>query len=204
MFNRSLPGGTKTLPMDVKNTGFLLDRLGQDCHPLQFLRELTQNSIQAIQRTNEPGEVLWDVDWNYFDLTEVMKLCVIDTGDGMTGPEMVEHINRLSSSGAQQSLTGNYGVGAKIAAATRNHAGMVYLSWKRKHGAMIHLWRNPDDGTYGLIQQKRSDGSYSEFVELEDEVKPEIINEHGTKIVLLGNSEDQNTMKAPPGTASPS
>jgi hypothetical protein len=204
MFTRSLPGGGRTLQMTVKNTGFLLDRLGQDCHPLQFLRELTQNSIQAIQRTKRPGEIVWDVDWNYFDLDGVMKLCVIDTGDGMTGTEMAEHINKLSSSGAQQSLSGNYGVGAKIAAATRNHAGMVYLSWKKKQGAMIHLWRNPEDGTYGLIQQKRADGHYSEFVELEDEVKPEVIAEHGTKIVLLGNSTDEKTITPPAGTPSPS
>jgi hypothetical protein len=204
MFARSLPGGGKTLQMTVKNTGFLLDRLGQDCHPLQFLRELTQNSIQAVQRTQKPGEVVWDVDWNYFDLDGVMKLCVIDTGDGMTGAEMAEHINKLSSSGAQQSLSGNYGVGAKIAAATRNHAGMVYLSWKNRQGAMIHLWRNPEDGTYGLIQQRRADGDYSEFVDLEDEVKPEEIGEHGTKIVLLGNFSDERTIVPPAGTPSPS
>src|SRR6266536_5702554 len=170
MFTRSLPGGTKTLPMTVKNTGFLLDRLGQDCHPLQFLRELTQNSIEAIKRTQKSGQIIWDVEWNGLELRGdgIMKLCVIDTGDGMTGQEMVEHINKLSSSGAEQSLSGNYGVGAKIAAATRNHAGMVYLSWKKKQAAMIHLWRNAEDGAYGLIQQRRADGSYSEFVELED------------------------------------
>jgi hypothetical protein len=39
---------SKTLPLTVSNTGFLLDRLGQDCHPLQFLRELTQNAIEAF------------------------------------------------------------------------------------------------------------------------------------------------------------
>lgn len=204
MFVRSLPGGSKTSPMTVKNTGFLLDRLGQDCHPLQFLRELTQNSIQAIQSGGQPGEIIWDVDWNYYDLAGVMKLCVVDTGHGMTGLDMVEHINRLSSSGAEQSLTGNFGVGAKIAAATRNHAGMVYLSWKGNQGAMIHLWRNPDDGIYGLIQQRRADGTYGEYVELEDEVKPSLIGDHGTKIVLLGNSEEQNTVKAPSGAPSPS
>lgn len=43
----------RTLPLSVANTGFLLDRLGEDCHPLQFLRELTQNSIEAIGRTSE-------------------------------------------------------------------------------------------------------------------------------------------------------
>lgn len=43
----------ETLPLTVDNTGFLLDRLGTDCHPLQFLRELTQNSIEAILHTSE-------------------------------------------------------------------------------------------------------------------------------------------------------
>ncbi len=186
--------------MTVKNTGFLLDRLGQDCHPLQFLRELTQNSIEAIQRVGGEGEICWDVDWNHYALTGVMKLCVIDTGDGMTGLEMVEHINKLSSSGAEQSLSGNYGVGAKIAAATRNHAGLVYVSWKDGKGAMIHLWRNPVDGTYGLKQQQRADGLYSDYLEIDDTVKPEAIGEHGTMIVLLGNDEDQNTIEAPNGS----
>lgn len=195
----AFPGGYKTLPMTVKNTGFLLDRLGQDCHPLQFLRELTQNSIQAIERTSKPGEIVWDIDWNQYDLTGVMKLCIIDTGDGMTGPEMVEHINKLSSSGAEQSLSGNYGVGAKIAAATKNHAGLVYLSWKNGQGSMIHLWRNPVDGTYGLKQQQRDDGTYSDYLEIDDSVKPDNIKDHGTMIVLLGNSEEQNTMEAPAG-----
>jgi len=193
-----------TLPMTVKNTGFLLDRLGQDCHPLQFLRELTQNSIEAIQQTKEPGQIIWDVDWNYFDLTGSKKLCILDTGVGMSGSEMVEHINKLSSSGYEQSLTGNYGVGAKIAAATRNHEGMVYLSWKNGAGSMIHLWRTPHDGTYGLKQQQRVDGTYSEFLEMEDGIKPEAIGDHGTMILLLGNSPSQNTIEPPPGTSAAS
>src|SRR5438309_10086339 len=106
MFGRSTTGATKTAPMTVKNTFFLLDRLGHDCHQLQFLRELTQNSIQAIQRTGEPGQIVWDVDWNYYDLASVMKLCVVDTGDGMTGSEMVEQSHKLSPSRAEQSFTG--------------------------------------------------------------------------------------------------
>ena len=38
-----------TLPMTVENMTFMLDRLGQDCAPLQFVRELTQNAIEAIR-----------------------------------------------------------------------------------------------------------------------------------------------------------
>lgn len=206
MSNYANSGSPKTVPMTVKNTGFLVDRLGQDCHPLQFLRELTQNSIEAVQRTQNPGLIVWDVDWNRFDLTSdgVMKLSVIDTGDGMTGPEMVEHINKLSSSSAQQSLSGNYGVGAKIAAATRNHEGLVYLSWKNGQGSMIHLWRNPEDGTYGLRQQERSDGSYCDYLEIDDAIKPDIIKDHGTMIVLLGDKGDHPTIEPPPTAPGPS
>src|SRR5262245_38304979 len=111
------PVSSSTLPLTVDNTGFLLDRLGEDCHALQFLRELTQNSIEAIQRTSEQkGEIAWDVDWISYDLGEhqAFKLSITDNGCGMTGEEMVKYINQLSSSVNRQSLDGNYGVGAKI------------------------------------------------------------------------------------------
>src|SRR5207302_3299170 len=106
-----------TLALTVHNTGFLLDRLGADCHPLQFLRELTQNSIEAILRTPEKkGEITWDVDWTPYEMGEhpAYKLCITDNGCGMTGDEMVKYINQLSSSTEVQSVDGNYGVGAKI------------------------------------------------------------------------------------------
>ena len=197
----------RTYPLRVANTGFLLDRLGEDCHPLQFLRELTQNGIEAIRRTPERrGDIVWDVDWNSFELDEsgVYKLSVIDTGEGMTGEDMVKYLNQLSSSVSEQSLTGNFGVGAKIAAATRNHHGLLYLSWKNGRGTMVHLWRDPETGQYGLRQFSQPDGGWVHYVEVEDTVKPSIINDHGTMVVLLGNSPDADTMTSPVGASSPS
>lgn len=196
-----------TLPLQVHDVGFLLDRLGEDCHPLQFLRELTQNAIEAILKTpDKRGQIVWDVDWLSLDLGDhsTYKLSITDTGCGMTGDEMRQYINQLSSSGSIQSSAGNYGVGAKVAAATRNHAGLIYLSWKNGKGAMIHLWRNPENGQYGLRQIGRPDGTYEHWAELDDMVKPDIIDGHGTRIILYGNSPDHDTMKAPPETASPS
>src|SRR5580692_1483465 len=107
MSARSSFGGDRTLPMTVKNTGFLLDRLGADCHPLQFLRELTQNSIEAILRTDkQKGEIVWDVDWTPYELGEhpTYKLCITDNGCGMSGNDLVKYINQLSSSGTTQSV----------------------------------------------------------------------------------------------------
>ena len=197
--------GDNFLAMSVSNIGFLLDRLGQDCHPLQFLRELTQNSIEAIARTGKPnGEIIWDVDWTTFDLEVVLKLCITDNGDGMKGEEMVRFINQLSSSMTEQSMSGNYGVGAKITAATKNHAGVLYLSWKDGEGSMIHMNKDSATGQYGLKQWKHKNDIYAHFLPIEDDVKPELIKEHGTKVVLLGNTVESNTMLAPMGVPSPS
>ena len=195
----------RSMPMSVRNVGFLLDRLGQDCAPLQFLRELTQNGIEAVARTGNPGEIVWDVDWTSYDLADgPMKLSITDSGDGMTGEEMLEFINQLSSSGAEQSLSTNYGVGAKIAAATKNPAGVIYQSWKDGRGWMVHLEKNGDTGEYGLRQWKLADGTYAHYFPLEDSVKPDSIGESGTKVVLLGLNSDANTMNAPDGAVSPS
>src|SRR5215203_7448885 len=155
--------GKATLQMGVDNTGFLIDRLGEDCHPLQFLRELTQNSIEAILDTpKRAGTIAWDVDWNHYDLTGVYKLAITDTGIGMSGAEMLQYINHLSASAHEQAHDKNFGVGAKVAAATRNHEGLIYLSWKcdEPKGWMTHLWRDPETEQYGVLRFARDDGSF--------------------------------------------
>jgi hypothetical protein len=191
-----------TLEMKVANMTFMLERLAQDCAPLQFVRELTENAIDGIEVGGQPGEIRWDVDWNRYDLDpkQGYKLAVIDTGIGMTGPEMVNYINQLSSSMHQQSKHGNFGMGAKIAAAPRNTLGLVYLSWKDGHGSMIHLWKDPDSGTYGL--RRHQNGEF--WLPITDEIKPEPIKSHGTVVVLLGNKLATNTMDAPPEGLIPS
>jgi hypothetical protein len=203
--DRSVAAGAHTLEMEVANTGFMLDRLGEDCAPLQFLRELTQNSIEAIQHLPGPeGEIIWDVDWNRYELTGTYKIACIDTGIGMTGEEMLEYINKLSSSMHVQAFEGNFGVGAKIAAATRNHAGLIYLSWKDGVGYMTHLWRDPLTGKYGLQQLARPDGTFGHWARVDDAIKPDVIGDHGTMVILLGNDPDADTMQAPQEASSPS
>lgn len=191
----------RTLPMGVDNIGFMLERLGQDCDDLQFLREITKNSIEA-----GATEIIWDVDWGLWELSEgeLYKLCCIDNGCGMTGEEMLRYINQLSSSIHGQAHDGNYGVGAKIAAATRNPAGVIYQSWKNGRGAMIQLWRDEDTGDYGVRQWQLPDGAFQYWQPIGDEGKPEEIGEHGTKVILLGRGDNHNTIDPPEGVDIPS
>jgi hypothetical protein len=193
-------------PMTVHNTGFLVDRLGQDCHPLQFLRELTQNGIEAILRTGSPGEIIWDAE-HYGIGTggePVWKLNITDNGAGMTGEQLEMFINQLSSSGSVQGVHGNYGVGAKISAATRNPHGVVYESWQNGEGSKILLYRDAHTGQYGLKQWDLGDDRYAYHAPLRDDAKPAAIADHGTKVTLLGRSADDSTMRPPDGTKSPS
>jgi hypothetical protein len=192
-----------TLEMKVANMTFMLERLAQDCAPLQFVRELTENAIQGIQASGaKSGEIRWDVDWTRYSLEpkEGYKLAIIDTGIGMTGPEMVNYINQLSSSMHLQSKHGNFGMGAKIAAAPRNTVGLVYVSWKDGRGSMIHLWKDPDSDTYGL--RRHPNGEF--WLPISDDVKPEPIKDHGTMVILLGKKAGENTMDAPPEASIPS
>jgi Fe2+ transport system protein FeoA len=190
-----------TLPMKVANMTFLVMKLGEECAPLQYVRELTQNGIEGIEQLpgNGPGEVIWDVDWNYHVLSDgVFKLSCIDTGIGMTGPEMVKFINELSSSIHEQSSSGNFGVGAKIAAAPRNPHGLVYMSWKNGVGHMIHLWLDPEEKVFGLKRWPQNGGEF--WTPVSDDLKPQHIQGHGTVVVLLGKSDDHDTMEPPQGT----
>lgn len=191
-----------TLEMQVANMTFMLERLAQDCAPLQFVRELTQNAIDSIKAHGQAGEIRWDVDWlrHEREPKDGFKIAVVDTGIGMTGPEMVHYINQLSSSMHQQSKHGNFGMGAKIAAGPRNPRGLVYLSWKDGKGAMIHLWKNPDTGTYGL--RRHANGEF--WLPITDEAKPKPIKDHGTMVVLLGKEYGESTMNMPPEGVIPS
>lgn len=69
---------------------------------------------------------------------------------------------------------------------------------------MIHLFRDPISGQYGLRQFRRTDGSYAHFLPIENDVRPDAIKGHGTAVILLGNDEKQNTIQPPVGSASPS
>jgi hypothetical protein len=198
-------------PMTVGNISFMLERMSKDCDTFQFVRELTQNGIEAITRPGGPGtgKIVWDFD----DLEQTegrLKLSVTDTGHGMTGEEMVEHINGLSSSAAVQALDGNYGVGAKISAITRNKFGVSYQSWKDGQGFRTWMMWDDEEKKYGARLIDIGGGKWAEFEPIPDfvvdpvsganiRIKPADIVNHGTRVTLMGNSLEADTMQSPDG-----
>ena len=186
----------------VANPTFLLERLGSECTDVQGLRELTVNGLDAIAALDDRtgGRVVWDLDWERIDASagRVRKLSVIDTGTGMTAEQLRYYINQLAASGREQSRTGNFGVGAKVAAGSRNPHGLEYRSWHEGHGSLVCFKRHPD-GRWGLAPQRWESGRTDFWRPLGEDDKPWLLRgqAHGTQVVLLGQHERHDTTQAP-------
>lgn len=190
-----------TRAMRVANIAFLLDRLAADTPPNQQIRELTQNAIEAIQRRQRNGDsregiIRWDIDWDHLNRANEYKLSVVDNGDGMNPDQMDEYLNSLAvqGAGATQSISQNFGVGAKITALYRNRYGLIYQSWIDSKGAMVKLHRDDKQGVYGLASFNLEDGPHFS-PRIKDSIKPRTIEESGTKVTLLGTCEEDNTCR---------
>jgi hypothetical protein len=193
-----------TQRMQVEDTTFLIDRLGADCAPLQYVRELTSNAIQAIQERQRQGwrgqgRIIWDVDWPLIPPLQAYKLRISDNGTGMTGPQIQRYINQLSSSGREQGLDKNFGLGAKIAGCVTNPAGMLYRSWVSGAGVVATLWKDPRAG-YGLEQFEVSTGVFAHYANADESTKPEPIDDCGTSVTLFGSSREGEHTFMPPGS----
>jgi hypothetical protein len=142
--------------LEVANASFFVEKLGGECSDLQGLRELTVNGIEAIAAlgAHAGGRVIWDLDWQHFDASggRRRKLSVIDTGVGMTPDAMRHYINHLAASSHEHGVYRNFGVGAKIAAGSRNPQGLEYRSWHDGHGATVCFKRHKD-GRWGFEPQ---------------------------------------------------
>lgn len=189
---------TEPLTISKEGQGFILEKLGADCAPLQQFREITVNALEAIAAgPDATGTIVWDVDWALLAATGKWKLCCIDTGVGMSGAEMTRYINQLAASGKEQSSAANFGVGAKVAAGVQNPEGVVYLSWKDGEAAQVAFIKDRSTGAYGLQMFEIAEGRYEHVRAVGDDAKPAAIETAGTKVVLLGRSQDENTVVAP-------
>lgn len=183
-------------PMKAGRIAVGVRRLHAECADLQFLRELTQNSLESILMRGGEGNIEWTFDDNWYEENGSMKLCIIDDGIGMSGKEVAEYINSIWSSGKEMGAGKNYGIGAKIAAAPLNPLGMEYWTWKDGKGYFSKLIYDENTDNFGLEWLTNESGGKVEWIEVADEFQPDKIRENGgngVKVVLLGESEDDDT-----------
>lgn len=88
-------------------------------------------------------------------------------------------------------------MGAKIAALTRNHSGIMYDSWKNGIGRRIVIKYDEDERAYGIVPFDREDGVTEWCLLLDESERPSVISDHGTRVTLLGMTAEEDTMLAP-------
>ena len=197
----------RTSPIKAGSLRFGIDKFYDDCLPLQYLRELTQNSIEACLPANQ-GEIKWTWDRVWFDRNGSYKLCIIDNGIGMTGSEVSKYINTMWESGKGLGRTANFGMGVKISAGPINPYGIEYYTWKDGKGYFATFWYDESIDDYGMKLLEDLNGGMVDWIdEIDDRFMPKSIRENGgngVKVVLLGKNENDNTFFGPEDVPMPS
>jgi hypothetical protein len=181
--------------LQVVDEDFLVASLIERCPKAMMIRELMMNALEAARHAPEGRRL---VEISAAQLDAIDKLAIWNTGPGMDGPELLRICNIASSLGKEKSLTGNFGMGAKVASMPSNQHGMRYRSCKKGQVHEVILCKR--DGTYGRLRRYHPDtGEYLEVVDVTEIAvqNGRDLNEDWTEVVLLGNEPKQDTVKDP-------
>lgn len=186
----------------VDNMSLMIRLFPHDALPFQFFRELTKNCIQA-----GATDLVIDVDWDLHRSSKqrLFKLCWVDNGKGMNRAELARYTREFYSSDKRQAMDGNFGIGGRASTAALNELGVVYESWTRDSvGSLAILRFDEKRQVFGLVEWTLADGTVVDVKPLEAKERSAMIpKEGGTKVTLLGNSEDEQTALPLQGQAAP-
>ena len=184
-----------------------IERGFEECHPLQFVRELLQNSIEAGATK---VRVLYETEAK--GVKAIDRAIFVDNGKGMADPDLMKRYAQFNSSGKTVgTMHDNFGIGAKISLLPFNQYGLVFMSWdeENKDGNMIWLCKNTK-GQYGAkkfpVQYLDDEIDYLscihpgeckeegiEWGQVLENCKKLMSSDHGTAVVLLGNHSMDST-----------
>ena len=191
-----------------------IERGFEECHPLQFVRELLQNSIEAGATK---VRVFYETEAK--GVKGIDRAIFVDDGKGMADPDLMKRYAQFNSSGKTVgTMHDNFGIGAKISLLPFNQYGLVFMSWDKKNpdGNMIWLCKNTK-GQYGAKRHPvpiyENDGdSEPLYYEQESCFRPHeckeegidwnqilmnckrlMLSDHGTAVILLGNHSMDST-----------
>ncbi|WLA51682.1 ATP-binding protein [Bradyrhizobium elkanii] len=181
--------------LQVADEDFLVATLIERCPKLMMVRELMMNALEAARHAPETRRF---VEISALPMDGVDKLAIWNTGPGMDDHELLKICNIASSLGKQKSLTGNFGMGAKVASLPSNQRGMRYRSCKNGRVHEVILCKRDD--VYGRL--RRYDPETDTFIEVLDVTEIALqdgrsLDEDWTEVVLLGNEIEQDTVKNP-------
>jgi hypothetical protein len=186
---------TAVTALHVDDEDFVVASLIERCPKVMMIRELMMNAIEAARLAPE-GQRLIEI--SALPIDDTSKLTIWNTGPGMDAIELLHISNIASSIGKEKSLTGNFGMGAKVASLPSNQRGIRYRSCKSGRVHEVILCKR--DGIYGRLRRYHPETSeYLEVIDVTDIAVAEgrTLEHDWTEVVLLGNQADQDTVSDP-------
>src|SRR6202165_5073023 len=180
--------------LQVADEDFLVASLIERCPKTMMLRELMMNALEAARHAPEDQRI---IEIRSLDFNGTTKLAICNTGPGMDAAELLHISNIASSIGKEKSLTGNFGMGAKVPSLPSNQLGMQYRSCKDGRVHQVILCKR--DGVYGRLRFFHPDtNEYFEVIDVNHIAEKErALSYDWTEVVLLGNDVAQDTVKDP-------
>jgi len=109
----------------VADEAFLVASMIERCPKTMMIRELVMNALEAAKQAPLDRRF---VEISPVQIDGVAKLAIWNTGPGMDANQLVSICDIASSLGKEMSLSGNFGMGAKVASLPSNQFGMRYRS----------------------------------------------------------------------------
>ena len=181
-------------PLEVQDRDFLITSTIERCPRIMMARELFKNAIEAALNAPLGGRT---VDVRVANENGVNKLCIWNTGPGLTTAQLREMTNLASSIDKRLALDENFGMGAKVASLPSNQLGMRYRSCKDGKVSQVIIAKH--NGVYGRIRYEFDDGAVDDIIDVTHSVQSggQDISHDWTEVVLLGNRPEQDTVADP-------
>jgi hypothetical protein len=178
----------------VANEAFLVSSTIERCPKTMMIRELVVNAIEAAATATADKAV----DITVVSIDGAPKLCIRNTGRGMSAAELDRICDLASSLYKENSLDANFGMGAKVASLPSNKHGLRYRSCKDGVASEVIMCQR--DGVYGRLRRgEAADGSPMEVIDVTHACRAEglDLSHDWTEVVLFGQSPAQNTVIDP-------
>lgn len=184
--------------LKIENIGFTVSSLIRRAPKWTMIRELTMNAIEAAKKAE--GEKI--VHWTKGELQGVRKAVIWNTGPGMDADQLKRATDLACKIDKELSVDGNFGVGAKVSSLASNKFGIRYRSCKDGVVHQVTIGEGDQPGNYVRFENYDENGESLGYV---INVTEAVVKEKGrdwlkndwTEVMLMGNSEDQDTVSQP-------
>jgi hypothetical protein len=186
----------------VADEPFLVASTIQRCPKTMMIRELFMNAVEAAVKAPADKQL---IEIKSVTLAGTQKLCIWNTGPGMSSGELHQICDIAATIGKEKSLDENFGMGAKVASLPSNRYGLRYRSCK--NGLVSEVILCERGGIYGRLRRESDAGNFEEVFDVTGPAMTDgrDLSIDWTEVVLFGNRRDQDPIRMmviPPSTDS--